>query len=141
MLSGFILVEYGGVMLHHVEIYVSDLSKTRKFYDFLLPKLGYKLYQEWQQGFSYKCNAEYIVFVQVRDKYKDVSYNRCHVGLNHLAFKCSSKVLIDEIVDDLKKQNIKMLYNNNHYNEENNYTIFFEDPDRIKLEITCESEI
>ena len=37
-------------MLHHVEIYVSDLETSRAFYDFLLTKLGYSLYQEWDKG-------------------------------------------------------------------------------------------
>lgn len=35
-------------MLHHVEIYVSNLETSRAFYDFLLTKLGYSLYQEWE---------------------------------------------------------------------------------------------
>lgn len=41
-------------MLHHVEIYVSNLKTSRAFYDFLLTKLGYSLYQEWEEGLSYK---------------------------------------------------------------------------------------
>lgn len=41
-------------MLHHVEIYVSNLETSRTFYDFLLTKLGYSLYQEWDKGLSYK---------------------------------------------------------------------------------------
>lgn len=45
-------------MLHHVEIYVSDLETSRAFYDFLLTKLGYSLYQEWDKGLSYKKSRE-----------------------------------------------------------------------------------
>ncbi len=123
-------------MLHHVEIYVRNLAKTREFYDYLLPKLGYQLYQEWQSGFSYKCDREYIVFVEVKDKYKDFDYNRCRVGLNHLAFCCDDKTVIDEMFNELINKNVKMLYDNRYYNAENDFTIFFEDPDRIKLEIT-----
>lgn len=41
-------------MLHHIELYVSNLNQSRTFYDFLLPRLDYELYQDWEQGFSYK---------------------------------------------------------------------------------------
>ncbi|SQF67438.1 bleomycin resistance protein [Streptococcus dysgalactiae subsp. equisimilis] len=34
-------------MLHHVGVYVSNLAKSREFYEPLLIKLGYYLYQEW----------------------------------------------------------------------------------------------
>ncbi len=126
-------------MLHHIEIYVRDLIKTREFYDFILPKLGYTIYQEWDKGFSYKSDREYIVFVQVQEKYIEFSYNRCHVGLNHLAFCSDDKSVIDEIIKELKNRKIKLLYNNDYYNSEHNYMIFFEDPDRIKIEIRLES--
>jgi catechol 2,3-dioxygenase-like lactoylglutathione lyase family enzyme len=49
-------------MLHHVEIYVSDLETSRAFYDFLLTKLGYSLYQEWEDGLSFKKAEQYTVF-------------------------------------------------------------------------------
>ncbi len=126
-------------MIHHIEIYVKNLSKTREFYDFILPKLGYEIFQEWDKGFSYKCDREYIVFVEVRDKYIDVSYNRCNVGLNHMAFCCGDKKIIDEIFEELKNRKVEILYDNKYYNFDNDYTIYFEDPDRIKLEITLDS--
>ena len=44
-------------MLHHVEMNVSNLQQSRDFYDFLLPMLGYELYQQWDKGFSYKVDA------------------------------------------------------------------------------------
>ncbi len=126
-------------MLHHIEIYVRDLEKTRAFYDFLLPKLGYEIYQKWDAGFSYKSDREYIVFVQVKDKYKEVDYNRCCVGLNHLAFSCEDRSIISEILVELEKRKVHMLYDHKYYNFENDFSIFFEDPDRIKLEIRLDT--
>ncbi len=124
-------------MLHHIEIYVKDINRTRKFYDLLFPILGYEIYQEFKDGFSYKCDKEYIVFVQVRDKYKGNDYNRCNVGLNHIAFKAKSIQTIQKIKSLLEVNNIKMLYDNRYLNEESP-TIFFEDPDRIKIEVTLD---
>ena len=52
------------IMIHPIEIYVSNLKTSRKFYSFLLEALGYELYQEWEEGFSYKRQETYLVFVQ-----------------------------------------------------------------------------
>ncbi len=106
-------------MLHHIEIYVRNLAAT----------------------ISYKCAREYIVFVQVTEKYKKFDYNRCRVGLNHIAFSCEHKSTIDQIITELKNRQVNFLYDNNYYNSENNFTIFFEDPDRIKVEITLEKSL
>ncbi|MDG4498969.1 hypothetical protein NWE22_08260 [Streptococcus parasuis] len=50
-------------MLHHVEIYVSNLETSRAFYDFLLTKLGYSLYQEWEDGLSFKKADHYALYL------------------------------------------------------------------------------
>lgn len=127
--------------MHHIEIYVSNLNKTREFYSWLLSKLGYELFQDWKQGFSYKKDSFYIVFSQVCDKYNSNSYNRCNVGLNHLAFSCSEKDKIDEIRKQLILKGVKLLYDEKYpyAGGDKHYAVYFEDPDRIKLEIVLES--
>jgi len=76
-------------------------------------------------------------FVQVEERFKDISYHRCRVGLNHLAFHGSSRQHIDEITEALKRRGIEILYPEKHPGAGANYSIFFEDPDRIKVEVTA----
>ena len=52
------------IMIHPIEMYVRNLKTSGKFYSFLLEALGYELYQEWEEGFSYKRQETYLVFVQ-----------------------------------------------------------------------------
>lgn len=60
--------------MHHIEIYVSNLDKTKEFYSWIFSILGFELFQEWKDGFSYKKDEFYIVFVQTKEKYlNDVS--------------------------------------------------------------------
>ena len=33
-------------MLHHVELYVSDLARSRVFYEYLRRPFGYELYED-----------------------------------------------------------------------------------------------
>ncbi|ASF39068.1 MULTISPECIES: VOC family protein [Halobacillus] len=128
-------------LLHHVEIYVSDLEKSESFWGWFLEELGYHSYQKWEQGHSWKLGETYLVFVQTEDKYLDVAYHRCRTGLNHLAFQASSRERVDEMTKMLKEHNIKILYENQHpfAGGEDYYAVFFEDPDRIKVEFVAPS--
>jgi len=126
--------------VHHIELYVKDLKVTKEFWGWLLDELGYEVFQEWEQGVSYALGQTYIVFVQTEDKYLDVPYHRCRAGLNHLAFHGGSKEYVDEVTQKLRDKGVKILYEDRHpyAGGENYYAVFFEDPDRMKVEITAE---
>ena len=51
------------IRMDHIELYVSNLQKTKLFYSKFLVQLGFELFQEWEEGFSYKKESFYIVFV------------------------------------------------------------------------------
>lgn len=126
-------------MIHHIEIYVSNLQQSIQFWDWLLNELGYELYQEWESGKSWKLGDTYIVFVQAEEKFLDIPYHRKRVGLNHLAFYADSKDQVDELTCKLKTKGTMILYPDKHpyAGGENHYAVFFEDPDRIKVEIVA----
>ena len=96
--------------IHHIEIYVSNLKKSIKFWSWFLKELGYKKFQGWKKGISYKRKTFYLVFVQVEDKYKKVSYHRKRIGLNHIAFHAESKQFIEKIRRKLIEKKINILY-------------------------------
>ncbi|QUI22379.1 VOC family protein [Vallitalea pronyensis] len=125
-------------MLHHVEIYTKDLQVTKDFWGWLLGKLGYKEFQSWEDGISYLLGDTYLVFVQVEERFLDVPYHRCRAGLNHLAFHGGSRAFVDEITKDLKAKGINILYEDKHpyAGGKDYYAVYFEDPDRMKVEIT-----
>ncbi|MDO4432792.1 MAG: VOC family protein [Aerococcaceae bacterium] len=130
-------------MLHHIELYVSDLAKSRYFYDFLLSRLGYELYQDWPDGFSmalYRPQLQamkgdleplmpfersekgnplrqaehYIVFVQTPTAFLEAGYHRCRTGLNHLAFHGGSRESVDQLRKDLLDRGAKLLYDDRY---------------------------
>lgn len=126
-------------MLHHVEINTSNLEQSREFWGWLLIELGYQLYQEWDLGVSWKQGETYLVFVQTEERFLGSPYHRRSTGLNHLAFHAASSNQVDEIVIELKKRGIPILYEDKHpfAGGQNHYAAFFEDPDRIKVEIVA----
>ena len=125
--------------LHHVEIYVSNLNRSAEFWGWFLGKLGYEIYSEWNSGISFILEDTYICFVQTETKYLDEPYHRCKTGLNHLAFHADSKDQVDELTNELRSKGIKILYEEKHPYAGGNdyYAVFFEDPDRIKVEFVA----
>ncbi len=125
--------------LHHVELYVRDLQTSRRFWSWLMERLGYKLFQDWDAGFSYLLGETYLVFVQAEERFLDIPYHRCRAGLNHLAFHAGSRKFVDELTSELLDRGINILYEDRHpyAGGEDYYAVFFEDPDRMKVEITA----
>jgi catechol 2,3-dioxygenase-like lactoylglutathione lyase family enzyme len=126
-------------MLHHLEIYVSNLSKSIELWDWFLTELGYEPYQKWDSGISWKHGETYLVFVQTEERFLNVPYHRSRVGLNHLAFHAVSREQVNQITLQLKEKGINILYQDKHPNAggDTHYAVFFEDPDRIKVELVA----
>jgi catechol 2,3-dioxygenase-like lactoylglutathione lyase family enzyme len=126
-------------IIHHIELYVSNLQKSTEFWGWLLESLDYKVFQQWDHGISWIKENTYIVLVQTKQKYLDIPYNRCRTGMNHIAFYASSKEHIDQIVISLKEKGIKILYEDRHpyAGGKDIYAVYFEDPDRIKIELVA----
>ncbi|MGM9924460.1 MAG: VOC family protein [Bacillus sp. (in: firmicutes)] len=130
-------------MIHHVELYVSDLEESVGFWGWLLEEeFGYQPFQSFHGGRSWKCGDMYLVFCQTAEKYLEVPYHRCRTGLNHIAFHGDSKEQIDSITEKLKMKGIPVLYQDKHPHAggRGHYAVYFEDPDRIKVEIAAPSD-
>ena len=127
--------------IHHIEVNVSNLKNTVEFWSWFLDQLGYKQFQKWDGGQSWKLADTYIVFVQTNEKYRDIPYHRSCVGLNHIAFQASSKQQVDDLTFQLANKGMTILYKDRHpyAGGENHYAVFFEDPDRIKVELVAPS--
>lgn len=126
-------------LIHHIEIYVSNLKDSIDFWGWLLEELGYEIFQTWEQGQSWKLGESYIVLVQAEERFLDVPYHRCRVGLNHLAFHAESREQVDKMTKELKQRGVNIPYSDKHpfAGGEGYYAIYFEDPDRIKVELVA----
>lgn len=126
-------------LLHHVEIYVSDLAKSRVFWEWFLGELGYTLSQEWPQGCSLKRGATYIVLVQTEPEFLADGYHRKRTGLNHLAFHAKDRAQVDWFARELPMRGHPLLYPDQFppTDDSDYYAVFCEDPDRIKVELVA----
>ncbi len=125
--------------LSHIEINVVDLNKSAEFWGWLLGKLGYTPYQQWEEGRSWRLGGTYFVIVQVEDAFRLQAYHRKRTGLNHLAFHAADRADVDALTEELKARNVTILYADRHpyAGGKSSYAVFFEDPDRINAELVA----
>lgn len=123
-------------LLSHVEIYVSDYAKSIRFYDRILTLLGWKRLVCQKSHTTFSDGAMKIVLCPTEDKYLQHGYHRKRIGLNHLAFYANSKDQVDRLYEDVRRlSETECLYEKKPSGDPNYYAVFFEDPDRIKLEV------
>ena len=121
--------------LQHLSINVSDIN----FYKELLAYLGYTTVVDYRYGFGATDGSTSVWVFRVQAKYTAHHYHRKAVGLNHLAFRVGSKAQVDEFYQKfLLACGTPVLYGGPAAHleyEPGYYAVYFEDPDRIKLEV------
>ncbi|HVE92436.1 MAG TPA: VOC family protein [Actinomycetota bacterium] len=127
-------------MLHHIELYVSDLKRAIEFWTPFMARLGYEA-DPWPGGMNYVSgeSAPYLCLVEASKTYSPAGYHRKRVGLNHLAFKATSRQQVDDIRDWVKQAGYTLLYDDRYpyATAPRYYALYCEDPDRIKLEVVA----
>lgn len=130
-------------MLHHVEIYVSDLERSTGFWTPFMEKLGYEA-DGWSGGMNYVAGTTepYLCLLQASQEHRSAGYHRQRVGLNHLAFRARSRRHVDEVRAWLREAGHTLLYDDRYpfATAPGYYAVFCEDPDRIKLEVVAPRE-
>ena len=124
---------------NHLQIYVSDKNRSFPFYKELLSYLGYKVVCEDESCLGMKNGPTDIWMVEVPKENKNKPFSRRNVGVNHLAFGVSKKEDVDKFCKEfLIPRKIRLLYNSPKLFPEYTdryYAVYFEDPDKIKLEV------
>ncbi len=129
--------------IYHVEVNVSNFDKSAKFYDAFLNWLGY------ERIYSHKLAAGWGIkgselgtnfwIIQAHTGFVEHGFHRKRVGVNHIAFHADSRKTVDQFYEDvLLLKKVPVLYGGpKEYPEYSKgyYSVYFEDPDRIKLEL------
>ena len=127
--------------IHHLELYVGSVEKSRAFWEPFLAHFGYRVFQFWPEGISFILDETYLVLVQVEPAYLTPEYHRKRVGLNHLAFHARSWHQVDQLTAWARARGHPILYQDRHPYAGGGatYALYLEDPDRLKVEIVAPS--
>lgn len=133
-------------IIDHIDITVEDLKRAEKFYDKLLPLLGFdistKEYTEVPEH-EYKI-VEYhnknmsIGFVNRREAYQNEKVSRRKAGaLHHLAFRADSREEVDLLYGKIKDLPAVIVHPPKYHPEycSDYYAFFFKDSEGIEYEI------
>ena len=125
-------------MLHHLELWVPDLSRAEHTWGWLLDALGYEVFQQWPEGVSWRCGDLYIVLEQspARSAFR---HDRHRPGLNHLAFHVSDRAMVDRMVGEALLHGWRLLFADRHpyAGGEQHYAAYLEDRDGYEVELVA----
>lgn len=138
--------------IDHIQITVKDLIKAEKFYDQLLPILGFDLNKKGKgrveahdfDVIEYVRDDFIIGFNSPREKYKNDDVHRRKPGsIHHLAFNAGSNANVELLFQRINKIGAKIIETPKYFPQhgEKYYACFFKDPDGIKLEIMYEDKL
>ena len=121
----------------HIALNVSDLEKSKLFYDKILTNVGLTLIHSSNKSFYYVGGKTGILIQQANaDKIKKLKFSQDNLGLHHFCFRMKSKEDIEQFYFLLKKIKANIIRGPMNGNwVKGYYYIVFEDPDGIRLEV------
>ena len=124
---------------NHLGLHVSDSKRSFPFYKDLLIFLGYHIVHEKKNHLGMRNGPTDVWLQETPEKHKTQKYHRKNTGLTHICFGVKSRELVDTFYREfLQPRAIPTLYASPkafpEYTPEY-YAVYFEDPDRIKIEV------
>ncbi|MFB7899755.1 VOC family protein [Streptomyces xiamenensis] len=122
--------------LHHVEIWVPDLTRATHTWGRLLEALGYTPHQDWPGGRSWRLAHTYLVFEQ-SPALTGPRHDRCAPGLNHLAFHAGTRHDVDTLTDQAIATGWTLLFPDRHPHAggPQQYAAYLENTDGFEIEL------
>lgn len=124
----------------HIGINLSSVDNLQ-FWKELLQYLEFSIKDDGTH-FDAISGGCYLCVSITEQKYQHEGFHRKHTGLNHIALQVETAEQVDAFVSEfLKLKNIAPLYSGaKPYPEyaQGYYAVFFEDLDRIKIEVVYE---
>lgn len=121
------------VGVDHLSICVSNFKKSKAFYSKLFVFLGFKILDEYEDAMGWTNGKTRFWINAVAAKNKKRKYRFGDVGFHHYAFELRNRKDVDELYSLVRKLGATIVDPPDEYYE-NYYSVFFLDPDGMKLE-------
>ena len=126
--------------LHHVELWVPELGRAAAEWGWLLGRLGYEQFQNWEQGRSWQLGNTYIV-VEQSPALTAAGHDRRHPGLNHLAFHAGGRKDVDALTVEGPSHGWTLLFGDKHPHAggTDHYAAYLANTDGFEVELVAAS--
>ena len=125
--------------LYHLQINVSSAENARSFYRDLFRYLEWRVIHDEGGVTAFSDGAVNIWLIPTEGRFGGRGFHRKSTGLNHLAFRVERREDVDRFRDEFTApRGVATLYGTPREFPEYRpgyYAVFFEDPDRLKLEV------
>jgi catechol 2,3-dioxygenase-like lactoylglutathione lyase family enzyme len=126
--------------VYHVQVNVRDASRSLPFWKAVLGYLEYRTVHEEGDVAGFSNGTTDLWLIGTEGAHMGAGFHRKRAGLNHVAFRVERREDVDRFRREfLLPRGIPTLYDTPREFPEyapGYYAVFFEDPDRIKLEVT-----
>jgi RimJ/RimL family protein N-acetyltransferase/catechol 2,3-dioxygenase-like lactoylglutathione lyase family enzyme len=99
--------------VHHVELWVADLPAAERSLGWLFTELGWREYQRWPRGVSWRRGVSYVVVEDSPDRRGD-RHERTRPGLNHLALHVADRAELDRITAAAPGHGWRLMFADRH---------------------------
>lgn len=127
--------------VHHVELWVPDLDRAVDEWGWLLSTLGYRVFQQWDGGTSWRLGGDAGVYLVVEQSPAMLpgTHDRLRPGLNHLALHAGSREQLDQLMAAGGGYGWKPLFAEKypHAGGEQTYAGYLENSDGFEVELVA----
>jgi glyoxylase I family protein len=123
--------------MHHLDLTVSDLARSKPFYALVLAFLGYRCVKDTDRIVVWDLTVpDGVAGIAIRPAERPREHDRYTVGLHHFAWNADSRQDVDRLHDKLVAAGVAILDAPAEYPQygAGYYAVFFADPDGLKLE-------
>lgn len=123
--------------MHHLDLTVGDLGRSKPFYDLVLGFLGYRCVKNTAQVIVWDLALpDGVCGLAIRPAQRRREHDRYAAGLHHFAWNASSRADVDRLHERLAAAGATILDAPAEYPQygAGYYAVFFADPDGLKLE-------
>ncbi len=120
----------------HIQVTVNDLDQAKPFYEKVCGFMGMQTAIKSDYLLYMIGGRTAIAISQSTVNNRDCTFDQFRVGLHHVCFRARSRADVDELFEFLQREGITIV----HPPEEGPwahgyYSVLFEDPDGIRLEV------
>ncbi len=118
-------------LIDHLDFRVRDVKKVKRFYDALMPALGFTKISKGERSRGYYNQDPRAPFFWVVQAVKNVP------SRTRVAFAAQTRAEVDRIARVIRRAGGKEICGPEQCYTQPYYAVFFEDPDGNKLEVCC----
>jgi len=125
--------------LHHLEIWVPDLTAAMRSWGWLLRSLGWTDGEDWPNGFSWTAPDNSYLVIEQSPAMSATTHDRLRPGMNHVALNAASRAQVDAIVAGAAGNGWTLMFADRHpyAGGPQHYAAFLHDTEGYEVELVA----